>query len=90
MTQFAFSTPKVDIHIEDKNRKNIKRVRILDGDVILIKSGTPLATYQVVERLSTLMKMNGLQRYLIAIVDDWNDVRRFDEKDMEDMGWIRK
>lgn len=90
MTQFAFNTPKADIHIEDKNRKAIKRLRILDGDVILIKAGTPLANYQVVERLSTLLKMNGLQRYLIAIVEDWDHIRRFDEKDMEDLGWIRK
>lgn len=81
---------KVEVHVENKNRKAIRRLRILDGDIIMLKQDSGLGTAEVVNRLAGILQSRGLHRCLVVVANDLGDIQRLDRDDMEDLGWVRK
>jgi hypothetical protein len=70
-------------------RETIKLHRLRNGDVVLIKTGTRLATTQTINALSETLGRLGFPRCLIATVDDFADLTTLDAAQMAELGWVR-
>lgn len=70
-------------------RKALKKLEIKNGDTILIKSGTMMAEQEWIEELIQIGSAMGLDRVLITVVDDFDNLRVLDETAMATHGWYR-
>lgn len=61
-----------------------------DNSVLMIKHGTPLATFEMIEELERAMKIIGHEGVLIAVVEDFDDLSVLDEQGMNQRGWYRR
>lgn len=69
--------------------KFVRKMRISNGDIIAIKSGTVLANKRTVDELSEAIgALNGKGKCVLIVVDDFDDLRVLDEKAMNERGWF--
>lgn len=70
-------------------REAINTHRLKDGDVLLVKTHTRLATTQNINALAETLGRLGFPRCLVATVDDFADLSVLDEAEMAKLGWVR-
>jgi hypothetical protein len=78
--------PEGVINIKDM-RRFIKKMRIMDKSIILIKPDTPLATKENVANMIDAMQAMGIRG--MVMVGDEDALREVDVKKMMELGWYR-
>lgn len=69
----------------------IRNVPVDDGDFILIKKASDLAeSIRVFNALRTAFGAVGKQKVVVAIVDEFDEIKVLGEKEMAEYGWYRK
>jgi hypothetical protein len=69
--------------------KAFRKVHLHSGDVILLKKGSNLANEQDIDRMIKAGEEMGLDKVLIVVVDDFDDVKHLNENSMAEYGWFR-
>jgi hypothetical protein len=67
----------------------IKKFRIDNDTVILVKQGSALADKMTLESFEQVVKQMGLKNVLVIVVDDLDDAQVFNKLDMNRLGWYR-
>jgi hypothetical protein len=70
-----------------KVAKFIQKFKVSDGDVLLIKEGSPIAAN--LEEIVQVVHDSGRQNVVVLVVDDFGSVKALDEKTMNAEGWFR-
>lgn len=70
-------------------RESINIHRIKNGDVILVKAGSRLATAENVNALADSLGRLGFPRCLVAVADDFSNLEVLNEDQMRALGWVR-
>jgi len=68
--------------------KFLKKCKLGDGDMLLIKSDSELAKEQNLRVLFEAIERIG-KLCMLIVVDDFDDVRTMNETDMNKLGWFR-
>ena len=68
-------------------RDAINKLEIEDGDVILVKQGTPVGEHRTFAQFAQLLGRSGRPRCICVIVDDFDDLSVVSKEDMEAHGW---
>jgi len=68
--------------------KYMTNLHVKDGDVIAIKVGTPLATTEAVDVIAKALEKNGFTKCIVAVVNDFDDLKVLDEAGMLRRGWV--
>lgn len=72
--------------------KMLRKMRLNDGDVLLIRRDSPFGAQEKLEQLESKIqeiykgRLNGL---LFIVVETLDDIRKADDKVMREQGWIR-
>lgn len=69
--------------------KVARKLKINNGDVLLIKQGTSLANEEAITDISHAASKIGLEKCIIIVVDDFDSLKAINETDMNKMGWFR-
>lgn len=69
--------------------KAIKKLRIQDGDTILLRRGTEIAKVEHIDNLVKACEKAGMDKVLVIVVDDFSDLTILNEKAMAQHGWFR-
>lgn len=69
----------------------IRKMRIKQGDVVVVKGGTALANwiFSNMREVEYTFRKNNLTNVLIVAADDPNDLTALDEKQMAEQGWYK-
>lgn len=67
----------------------VKKLRIHDGDVILIREGSDLAKTQTIDEFLKTCSKQGLKRVMCVVVSDFDDLKIVDESAMNKHGWFK-
>lgn len=67
----------------------LKKIHIEDGDIIALRHRSANANIQTIESLTVALDRIGLSRVLVVVVDDFDDMRALDEREMNKRGWFR-
>lgn len=70
-------------------REAIHCCKIKNGDLVLLKAGTRLATEVNTNGLAEALSKQGFSRSIVAIVDSFDDLTVLDEAEMRKLGWQR-
>lgn len=70
-------------------REAVNLLRLKNGDVVLVKQNSPLATRQTVEALAEAFGRQGFNKSLVCIVENFTDLTALDETEMRALGWQR-
>lgn len=70
-----------------KVARYLRKLKIQDDSILLIKSHSPLADNENMEALVQGLKVLGLTRVVVGMVDDINAIRVVSETDMNNAGW---
>jgi hypothetical protein len=65
----------------------LRKLKIQNDSILLIQSRSPLADNENMEALVQGLKVLGLTRVVVGIVEDINDIRVVSEADMNNAGW---
>ena len=74
--------------LRSEARKIVRAVDIGDGDIILVKSGTDLATTKGVEIFSNAVAQKH-NDCILVVVDNLDDLTVLDEEGMRKHGWVK-
>lgn len=66
----------------------VRKMRMSNGDVLAIKSGTTLASTENIQKLQEAFYKAGLTESVIIVVDEFDDLSVLDKKAMRDLGWF--
>ena len=69
--------------------KVMRKFRIEDGDVILVKNDTDLANEENMNALISGLKIIGHSHTIILVVDEFDNIKTVDETHMNEFGWYR-
>lgn len=69
--------------------KMIRKLHLSDGDIVLIKRDSHLATKDMLEALGDEFEKNYKFRVLFVVVDDFDDISKADDDILRKAGWIR-
>ena len=70
-----------------KVARYLRKLKIQDDSILLIKGHSPLADKGNMEALVEGLKVLGLKRVIVVMVDDINSIRVVSETDMNNAGW---
>ena len=70
-----------------KVARYLRKLKIQDDSIRLIKSHSPLADKENMAALVEGLKTLGLKRVIVVMVDDINSIRVVSETDMNNAGW---
>jgi len=62
---------------------------VRDGDVLLIKAGTPLADEVGINEIAAAFSRTARRQCIVLVVDDFDDLSVADEDAMRTHGWVR-
>ena len=68
----------------------MRRLSVVDGDILLIKSGTGLANKEIIQQFTQNLARMGYYKTLVIVVDSLDDLQTLDEAGMNSHGWFRK
>lgn len=69
--------------------RTMRKMHIANGDVILVKMGTNFAKKEHIEDFVKAGGKMGLDKVVIMVVDELDDIRKLDEKEMNKYGWYK-
>ena len=69
--------------------KLMKKFKIADGDVVLVKSNSDLSNDENMRALAGGIKIMGHTHTIILIVDEFDDIKSVPEENMNRYGWFR-
>ena len=72
-----------------QTNKVIRRLRLEDHDVILIKSGTEMAKNNNMDALAEAVGKTGVEGIIVVVVDSLNDVSTLNTNAMQKHGWYK-
>lgn len=67
----------------------VKKLRVRNGDLILVKHGSEIADIQTIGAMADALGNAGLEKTVIFVVDDFDNIRALDESTMNKNGWFR-
>ena len=70
-----------------KVARYLRKLKIRDDSILLIKSHSPLADSGNMDALVRGLKTLGLRRVIVVIVEDINAIKAVSEADMNNAGW---
>lgn len=71
-----------------KAQQFVRKLRVSQGDVILIKAGSVMANERDIGRLADALGTLKIEA-IIAVVDEFDNLTVLNEDDMRKLGWIR-
>lgn len=71
-------------------RDLLRTYQVADGDMILIKHGTPEAEKRVIDALARKLSASGRQKCIILSVESVEHIIVLNEEDMNKHGWFRE
>lgn len=57
-------------------QQSIQKLEIQNGEVLLIRRGSPLAQAATLKRIGELFGQSGLERCILLVVDNFDDLKR--------------
>jgi hypothetical protein len=70
--------------------KAIRKMKISDGDVILIKEGSRYANVESIQEMGEMFEKHYPHIHCVFIVvDTWEDLKTADDEIMQAAGWLR-
>lgn len=72
-----------------KAGKVIRKMRLQDGDVLLIKRGSGLDTKEAVSEMTDIFQKNYPFRMVFIVVGDLDDISKADPEIMRQNGWLK-
>ena len=81
-------TEKHDIGVR-RAGKIIRKLRLHNNDVILLKKGTVLATKDNMNALAQAIGESELSGIIVVVVDDFTDLSVLNEANMQEHGWFK-
>ena len=71
-------------------RDAIRKLEIEDGDVVLVKHGTPLSQKDNFHSFARTLGRTGRERCIVVVVDEFDDLTVLDPVGMLQHGWVRE
>jgi hypothetical protein len=68
----------------------MRKLSVVDGDILLIKSGTGLANKEIIDQFTQSLARMGYYKTLVIVVDSLDDLQVLNEAGMNSHGWFRK
>ena len=72
-----------------KAGKIIKKLRLHDNDVLVIKGGTVMAQKGNMDALATAVGQTGVRGVIVVVADDLDDIIQLPEDAMREHGWYK-
>lgn len=69
--------------------KLMRKMRVKDGDVILVKKDTELSSEENMKTLMSSLKVIGFSATIVVVVDEFDHIKTINETDMNKFGWYR-
>jgi hypothetical protein len=69
--------------------KVVRRLRLRNNDVVLVKSGTDMTSKDNMDALANSIGNSGLDGIILVVVDDMGDIDNISEKEMAEHGWVK-
>lgn len=70
-------------------RQAISTHNIRNGDIVLLRRGTPLANEVSLKSMGSALARQGYPRCVLAVVDRFDDLTILNETQMNELGWQR-
>lgn len=70
-------------------RNFVRKLRLRDGDVVLIRSESPLSRIDALNTLDDAVRSANIHDVIFIVVDDFDAVETIDEAKMMELGWVR-
>lgn len=67
--------------------KAMRKMKLSDNCVMMIKSGTDLARMDNLKELENAIALAGIANVVFVIVDDFTDLKVLDKETMSNAGW---
>jgi hypothetical protein len=68
-------------------RDAIRRLKINDGDIVLVKGESRMAQQSNFESFAQYLGKTGRERCIVCVVADFDDLTVLDEAEMNKRGW---
>jgi hypothetical protein len=69
--------------------KFIRRLRLKDNDIVILRHVAPLATPDNIDALSKAIGAAGIAGVTLVVIDDFDDLKVLDSRVMAKHGWIK-
>lgn len=69
--------------------KMAHKLRLCSDSIILLKRGTEIAQKDTIDSLVDSIQHTNLSNIILIVVEDFDDIRIMDEKQMNVRGWFR-
>lgn len=69
--------------------KLMRKMRVSDGDVILVKQDTELSSDENMKTLMSSLKVIGFSATIVVVVDEFDHIKTLNEDGMNKFGWYR-
>lgn len=69
--------------------KMAHKLRLCSDSIILLKRGTEIAQKDVIDSLVDSIQKTNLSNIILIVVEDFDDIRIMDEKQMNVRGWFK-
>lgn len=69
--------------------KVIRKLRIRDNDIILVKSDCAMATAENLDLLANAVGRTGAQNCIVVLVDSMDDIDSLSKDTMAKHGWVK-
>lgn len=69
--------------------KVIRKLRLQDDDVILIKEGTEMAKKNNMDALATAIGKSGIEGVIVIVVQSIDDIQSLGANEMQRYGWYK-
>lgn len=69
--------------------KFVRKLKLFDGCVLVIKNGTPLTESENIDALGKMIEETSVKDVLILVVDELDQIAVLSENQMNTLGWYR-